>query len=53
MKTNQELDGNSREIRFNMNPRDLQEPMYGVLQKMCLHIKMKGESDSGSEKMLM
>ena len=28
----------------------MKEPMYGVLQKMCPHIKVNGESDSGSEK---
>ena len=50
MKSSQELGGNSREIRFAMNPRDLQEPMPGVLQKMSPHVNVDGESDSGSEK---
>ena len=50
MKTSQELDGNSREIKFVMNPRDLQEPKPGVLQKMSPHVNVDGESDSGSEK---
>ena len=49
-RRSQELDGNSREIRFTMNPRDLQEPMPGVLQKMSPHVNVDGESDSGSEK---
>ena len=50
MKNSQDLGGNSREIRFTMNPRDLQEPMPGILQKMSPHINVDGESDSGSEK---
>ena len=51
-KTSQELGGNnnSREIRFAMNPRDLQEPMPGILQKMSPHVNVDAESDSGSEK---
>ena len=49
MKGSQEL-GNSREIKYNMNPRDLQEPMPGILQKMSPHVNVDGESDSGSEK---
>ena len=52
MKASQELGGNnnSREIRFAMNPRDLQEPMPGILQKMSPHVNVDAESDSGSEK---
>ena len=50
MKNSQDLGGNSREIRFTMNPRDLQEPMPGILQKMSPHVNVDGESDSGSEK---
>ena len=51
MKGSQEIgNNNSREIRFAMNPRDLQEPMPGVLQKMSPHVNVDGESDSGSEK---
>ena len=41
---------NSREIRYAMNPRDLQEPMPGILQKMSPHGNVDGESDSGSDK---
>ena len=33
-----------------MNPRDLQEPMPGILQKMSPHVNVDAESDSGSEK---
>ena len=51
MKGSQEIgNNNSREIRFTMNPRDLQEPMPGILQKMSPHVNVDGESDSGSEK---
>jgi len=54
MKTSQDFGGidrnNSREIRYAMNPRDLQEPMPGILQKMSPHGNVDGESDSGSEK---
>ena len=50
MKNSQELGGNSREIKFAMNPRDLREPSAGVLQKMSPHVNVDGESDSGSEK---
>ena len=51
MKGSQEIgNNNSREIRFTMNPRDLQEPMPGILQKMSPHVNIDGESDSGSEK---
>ena len=50
MKNSQELGGNSREIKFAMNPRDLREPSVGVLQKMSPHVNVDGESDSGSEK---
>ena len=49
MKGSQDL-GNSREIKYNMNPRDLQEPMPGILQKMSPRVNVDGESDSGSEK---
>ena len=49
MKASQDL-GNSREIKYNMNPRDLQEPMPGILQKMSPRVNVDGESDSGSEK---
>ena len=52
IKNSQEISGNnnSREIRFAMNPRDLQEPMPGILQKMSPHVNVDAESDSGSEK---
>ena len=44
------LDQNTREIQFLMNPRDLQEPLPGVLRKMSPRGNVDGESDSGSEK---
>ena len=50
MKMSQEFGGNSREIKYNMNPRDLQERPPGILQKMSPHVNVDGESDSGSEK---
>ncbi len=50
MKGSQDMGNNSREIKFAMNPRDLQEPMPGILQKMSPHVNVDGESDSGSDK---
>ena len=41
---------NNREIQFGMNPRDLQEPMPGILKKMSPKINVEGDSDSNSEK---
>ena len=41
---------NSREIQFAMNPRDLQEPLPGVLRKMSPKGNVDGDSDSNSEK---
>ena len=43
-------DQNSREIQFGMNPRDLQEPMHGILRKMSPKGNVEGDSDSNSEK---
>ena len=48
MKNSIELGGNSKEIKFAMNPRDLQEPTPGILQKMSPHGNVDGESGSGS-----
>jgi hypothetical protein len=50
MKASNEFRGNDREIRYNMNPRDLQEPRPGILQKMSPHVNVDGDSDSASEK---
>ena len=44
------LEQNSREIQFSMNPRDLQEPLPGVLRKMSPKGNVEGDSDSNSEK---
>ena len=44
------LDQNSREIQFGMNPRDLQEPMHGVLRKMSPKGNVEGDSDTNSDK---
>ena len=44
------LEQNSREIQFAMNPRDLQEPLPGVLRKMSPKGNVEGDSDSNSEK---
>ena len=44
------LEQNSREIQFPMNPRDLQEPLPGVLRKMSPKGNVEGDSDSNSEK---
>ena len=44
------MDQNSREIQFAMNPRDLQEPLPGVLRKMSPKGNVEGDSDSASEK---
>ena len=41
---------NSREIKFSVNPRDLQEPTPGILQKMSPQGNVDGSSDSNSEK---
>ena len=46
----QQLGGNIREIRFAKNPRDLEEPMPGVFQKMNQQVNEEGERDSGNEK---
>ena len=46
----QQLDGNSREIRFAKNPRDLEKPMPGVFQKMNPQVNDDRESDSDNEK---
>ena len=46
----QDLGQNSREIIFAMNPRDLQEPSPGVLQRMSPQGNVEGDSDSNSEK---
>ena len=44
------LEQNSREIQFAMNPRDLQEPLPGILKKMSPKGNVEGDSDSNSEK---
>ena len=44
------IDQNSREMQFGMNPRDMQEPMIGVLRKMSPKGNVEGDSDSNSEK---
>ena len=44
------MEQNSREIQFAMNPRDLQEPIPGVLRKMSPRVNVEGDSDSASEK---
>ena len=44
------IEQNSREIQFSMNPRDLQEPLPGVLRKMSPKGNVEGDSDSNSEK---
>ena len=44
------IEQNSREIQFAMNPRDLQEPLPGVLRKMSPKGNVEGDSDSNSEK---
>ena len=41
---------NNREIQYGMNPRDLQEPIPGVLRKMSPKGNVEGDSDSNSEK---
>ena len=41
---------NNREIQFGMNPRDLQEPIPGILRKMSPKGNVEGDSDSMSEK---
>ena len=50
MKNNSILDRNNREINYAMNPRDLQEPPPGILQKMSPHVNVDGDSDSASDK---
>ena len=50
IKAANDFRGNDREIRYNMNPRDLQEPRPGILQKMSPHVNVDGDSDSASEK---
>ena len=50
MKASNDFRGNDREIRYAMNPRDLQEPRPGILQKMSPHVNVDGDSDSASEK---
>ena len=47
MKGSNDFRGNDREIRYNMNPRDLQEPRPGILQKTSPH---RNVNDSNSEK---
>ena len=44
------IDQNNREIQFAMNPRDLQEPLPGVLRKMSPKGNVEGDSDTASEK---
>ena len=44
------MEQNNREIQFVMNPRDLQEPLPGVLRKMSPKGNVEGDSDSVSEK---
>ena len=44
------IDQNSREMQFGMNPRDMQEPMIGILRKMSPKGNVEGDSDSNSEK---
>ena len=44
------IDQNNREIQFSMNPRDLQEPLPGILRKMSPKGNVEGESDTASEK---
>ena len=48
MGSTNDIRGNDREIRYNMNPRDLQEPRPGILQKMSPHRNVEGDSDSNS-----
>ena len=50
MKMSQEMGENSREIKFNMNPRDLRDNVQKTIQKMSPRGNVDGESDSGSEK---
>ena len=50
MKNSNDFRGNDREIRYAMNPRDLQEPRPGILQRMSPHVNVDGDSDSNSEK---
>ena len=50
MKESNDFRENNREIRYAMNPRDLQEPRPGILQKMSPHANVEGDSDSASEK---
>ena len=50
MKSSNDFRNNDREIRYAMNPRDLQEPRPGILQKMSPHVNVDGDSDSNSEK---
>ena len=50
MGSTNDIRGNDREIRYNMNPRDLQEPRPGILQKMSPHRNVEGDSESNSEK---
>ena len=45
-----EQNSREREIQFSMNPRDLQEPLPGVLRKMSPKGNVEGESDTASEK---
>ena len=41
---------NNREIQFGINPRDMQEPIPGILKKMSPKGNVEGDSDSNSEK---
>ena len=41
---------NNREIQFSMNPRDMQEPIPGILKKMSPKVNVEGDSDTNSEK---
>ena len=50
IQASQELDNNSRDIRFSMNQRDLKEPIPVALQKTSPYLNMDGESDYQNEK---
>ena len=41
---------NSREIQYNMNPRDLQEQQNEIYKKMSPKSNVEGDSDTNSEK---
>ena len=41
---------NNREIKYNINPRDFQEPYQDIYKKMSPRGNVEGDSDSNSEK---